>query len=133
MSSFQKLDELLNLRDDAKHPDLSKLLKCSAEFQSELAKESTKQSRNHLYISIAALIIAGFSVVWSVCISLDEFPSWTPSKTKEPPHQGDNPTQSIKTPSEPVSPAHSEKINGGGTKEDEGKPNPAASPKQKPK
>lgn len=132
MSSSEKLDELLKLRDDAKHPDLSKLLKCSAEFQSELAKESTRQSRNHLYISIAALIIAGFSVVWSVCISLDELPSRTPPKAKEPPHESGKPTQNIKTPSEPVPPTHMKKIDCGKAEKEERKTEPTENAKQKP-
>ena len=58
MSSSKKLEELLGLKDDAKHPDLSKLLKCSAEFQSELAKESGKQSNTHLGVAVFAVVVA---------------------------------------------------------------------------
>lgn len=65
MSSSKKLDELLKLKDDPKHPDLSKLLKCSAEFQSELARESGKQSNWHLVVSVIALLVAVFYIILS--------------------------------------------------------------------
>jgi hypothetical protein len=89
MSSSEKLDELLSLKDDAKHPDLSNLLKCSAEFQSKLAEESERQSNIHLIVSIVALIVAAISLVVSIGKGVGKEvcpkPSEIPSKTDKAP------------------------------------------------
>jgi cytoskeletal protein RodZ len=122
--SSKKLDELLNLKDDAKHPDLSKLLKCSAEFQSELAKESGKQSRNHLIVSIIALLIATVSIG----ISLNKEFNWLPLKTDKPPKATQEPNPKIDSPKQ-QSNIPTNKDSSSGDKKEGGEPKPASNPK----
>lgn len=125
--SRAKLKELLALKNDAKHPDLSLLAKCSAEFQLELAGEATKQSRNHLYVSIIALFVAVCSLCISILVSVDKLPHWFPLVADEPPQRDQAPANDINSDGNPANTEPAQK-EGCGTKQENRESQPTNAP-----